>query len=239
MLQKATQLDRAALGQAEWDISGDCDSPYLQRFHGREERPDSRLYTSSIELLLWTRCRRCDKCFAQRQHLWRLRMKAETSASYRTWLATLTLNPDEQFRASAVAAQRAQRRGSILEALPEAERFKMRVAAVSPSLTKFLKRLRKKGLKFRYCFVSEAHKSGLPHFHGLIHEVRFDAPVRYSMLEHEWPLGFSQYRLVKSAESTAYLAKYLSKAMLARVRASSRYGLMAISNEASEVSRAE
>lgn len=228
MLTKATALDSVSIGQAEWDIAGDCDSPYGQIIHGREESSTARLVTRSISVILWTRCRRCDKCYKQRQNLWRLRMKTETSASFRTWLATLTLSPEQQFRHRMLAVQRAQRQGSDFDALPAEEQFRLRIRAVNPSLTKFFKRLRKKGLKYRYCFVCEAHKSGLPHYHGLIHEIRLDAPVRYAQLEHEWPLGFSQYRLVKSAESTAYLAKYLSKAMLARVRASQRYGRAAL-----------
>lgn len=75
----------------------------------------------------------------------------------------------------------------------------------------------------RYCLVAEAHKSGLPHFHVVIHHRV--VPVRHKTLKEAWRLGFSDFKLVEENQAVArYVSKYLAKALGSRVRASARYG---------------
>lgn len=69
----------------------------------------------------------------------------------------------------------------------------------------------------------EAHKSGDPHLHILVHEP--EGPVTKALLEKQWNLGFSHWRLVGADRKAAvYACKYLGKEALTRVRASFRYG---------------
>jgi hypothetical protein len=78
-----------------------------------------------------------------------------------------------------------------------------------------------------YLLVAEAHKSGLPHYHLLISEHEESRPVRARHLKSQWRLGFSDVKLVAQDDegrSAAYVAKYLAKSALARVRASVGYG---------------
>lgn len=95
-------------------------------------------------------------------------------------------------------------------------------------ITKYLKRVRKKsGAPLRYILVAEAHKSGLPHYHMLIHECDPSRQVRHKDLTAAWSWGFTRFKLVETSNTAWYVCKYLSKAQLARVRASVRYGLTA------------
>lgn len=129
----------------------------------------------------------------------------------------------------------------------EVAEFKARHEEISKEITRYLKRVRKESGSFRYLIVCEAHKSGMPHYHGLIHE--HGNRVRWDALHDQWTLGISEIVLVKdgdlykevywehgkrkwrwTAEPLAagqiarYCAKYLSKSVLARVRASQAYG---------------
>lgn len=178
----------------------------------------------SIEIT--TRCRTCSNCTKVRANLWRYRAKAEWQCAARTWLGTLTLRPDQQFHALASARRKVGSQGIDFDALSQAEQFGLRYNEISPELTKMLKRIREKTkAPLRYMCVVEAHKSGDPHLHILLHEVRADRPVRYSELASEWKLGFSKWKLVTDRNGAAYVSKYLTKSLLrARVRASQKYG---------------
>jgi hypothetical protein len=116
--------------------------------------------------------------------------------------------------------------GIDFERLPPAEQFSLRHTEISRELTKYLKRVRKEsGAKFRFLLVAEAHKSGLPHYHLLLHEHDQFRPVRKSVLEAQWKAyGFSKWRLIEDERAARYVCKYLSKDAIARVRASIRYG---------------
>lgn len=102
--------------------------------------------------------------------------------------------------------------------------YRYLVKYLGGEIDRFLKRVRKNGAPFRYLLVSEAHKDGFPHFHMLIHEAA--SPLTKRLLESNWRLGYSQFRLVNNAEprSAFYVCKYLAKSALTRVRASKRYG---------------
>lgn len=89
-----------------------------------------------------------------------------------------------------------------------------------------LKRLRKAHGKrggLRYLVVMEAHKSNLPHYHILLHEVFTDYPMRKALLRPAWRFGFSHWKLADE-KAAPYVAKYLAKSAQARIRASIDYG---------------
>lgn len=218
----------------EWDISGDCEKPHLTEMRSR---PDPRTQQGdlwkrggrtlvvpddghTIHCDLWTRCRKCPRCLDQRRKLWAARARQETKTSSRTWFGTLTLSPEEQ----ALALYRGQRYAKS-RGLEESDDILTRHRGVTPDLSRYLKRLRKEsGARFRYLLVCEAHKSGMPHYHMLVHEQSDLYPIREAVLSHQWKLGFCRWRLVKDATQAAYLTKYLSKSAQSRVRASQHYG---------------
>lgn len=185
---------------------------------------------------LTTKCRRCDNCLAERSSMWAHRAVAEVRAASRTWYGTLTLSPQwhERFAASA-RLYAARRLRTEFEALPFAEQFQLRHRMVSAEIQKMFKRLRKSGARFRYLLVVEPHTGkrtetgepgqnfGLPHYHLLVHEI--GAPISKRSLEAEWSFGFVQWRLRNDPDVAWYVAKYLSKTLAARVRASLGYGL--------------
>lgn len=81
----------------------------------------------------------------------------------------------------------------------------------------------------RVCIVAEVHKDGEPHYHALIHEPDGSFPVTSRTLCDQWTLGFAKAKLVDTSEASRsktawYVAKYLAKSCLARVRASIGYG---------------
>ena len=91
------------------DLSGDCESPVPRTLF---TRPVVSLIPG-IELLrkdyepgrdhvlykdLETRCRRCSTCLRARSRMWIARAQAEIKGAARTWFATLTFDPVEQFR---------------------------------------------------------------------------------------------------------------------------------------------
>lgn len=168
------------------------------------------------------RCRRCGECLKARAALWRGRARAEIGASSRTWFGTLTLTAQAQFRALSAARQAAARKGTDFDGLSQQDQFRARCMEVGREVTLYLKRLRKHGAKIRYCLVFEAHKSGAPHCHVLIHER--GVPVRHKLLSEQWRLGFTKFNLVKDNRAAAYITKYLTKAAIARIRASENYG---------------
>lgn len=220
---------REALSQVSWDISGRCEAPVLQSIEGR---PDTRKGETGmpVELVLEVKCRRCRSCLRTRAFEWRVRAQAEILASHRTWFGTITLRPEEHYLADLRASARLASRGVTLSELSASEQFAERHKSIADDLTKYFKRVRKEsGSKLRYCLVAEAHKSGLPHYHVLIHEVFEDRPVTKRQLQSNWQQGFTQFKLVDGIVAAAYVTKYLHKSAEARVRASLHYGKNALS----------
>lgn len=242
---------RVSPRQIDWDISGRCESPVTRditlkkvgeyrRAMGWQDQaawkrqsgvvrlirpPKSKTLPLGFTVSMTVRCRKCKRCRNMRRMLWAERAKAELLTSPRTWFGTLTLHPDEQFRLLTVARDKMNRQGLDYDKLPMADQFRLRVAAASPHITNYLKRVRKEcAAPLRYLWVSEAHQSGSPHFHALVHEVSPDSVVTHACLTGQWPHGFTKWKLVKSLESGLYLTKYLSKSTATRVRASVDYG---------------
>jgi hypothetical protein len=153
-------------------------------------------------------------------------MKAQTELrqSPRTWFGTLTFRPDQVYRAKCAVHLRLAARGTEWSQLKEGEPFRLMAEELGKEVTRFLKRARKRGASLRYCLVVEAHKTGVPHFHMLAHEVSETAPVRHKLLADCWTAGFSAWKLADE-RSAHYVTKYLTKSMSARIRASIGYGL--------------
>lgn len=200
-----------------------CERPFDMHMFGY---PDELLVSHGIEAnavatqRVYVRCRKCPACLKQRARMWTARAIAETRVSTRTWFGTLTLSPDRQTWAKYSALGVIERR--VGDATPD-EVFKQTVKVLNVELTLFLKRLRKVS-PFRYLLVTEAHKSGLPHFHMLVHE--FGPRLTKRDLEAKWRFGFSHWRLLDDGNPAAcgYACKYLSKSALTKVRASEAYG---------------
>lgn len=174
---------------------------------------------------LTVRCRKCGPCLKQRAKVWATRGQIELVASRRSWFGTLTLSPESRFiaRLKADAAVSNSARWSDLD---DTEQFKEIAKVIRREFQLFLKRVRKQsGARFRYLCTTEAHKDGFPHVHLLLHEVS-ETRVTKRLLEKQWQLGISHWRLVNNHDHKVpwYVAKYLTKSILAKPVASLRYG---------------
>jgi hypothetical protein len=183
-----------------------------------------------------TPCRKCEPCLRSRSQLWAARARDETSIATRTWFGTLTLAPAQALQLRfGTEVQKAQQ-GHTLGELSEDELFTAMSKGASAELTKWLKRIRKNsGAKIRYVLVCEKHKTGVPHWHVLIHE--YDGKVTKAKLEAAWRYGFSHFRLVEreNTKTAWYVCKYLGKSALARVRASQQYGTPKVATIAEQI----
>lgn len=231
-----------------WDVSGNCQSPVPVQLmsrptrrsrlagypQGQSIRAETERYsrpTVKGDTPLWldleTRCRKCANCLRMRSMMWTYRAKSEIADAARTWFGTLTLSPESHYYALLRAEAKCNAKGSKFAELSDDQQFDARHRAISPWLTLYLKRVRKESESpLRYLLVAERHKSGLPHYHALIHEVSKTQPVRHAVLSKQWPHGFSKFKLVTDddVKTAHYVCKYLSKEQSARVRASLRYG---------------
>lgn len=226
----ASGADRVGVTRVQWDVSSGCLDPVEIDIFGRplDIGPASRS-RHTWRIFLIAKCRKCPVCLRRRAWLWRERMVAETRAASRTWFCTLTLSPEMQMRAHHLAIRYCrQARCSDFESETPSQQYSLRHRIISKWLTLWLKRVRKNsGVKLRYIIVAEAHKSGLPHYHALVHQCHPDGPVKYRHLDSAYDLGFSKFNLVPKDDvrkNSAYVAKYLAKSSIARVRASIRYG---------------
>lgn len=150
---------------------------------------------------------------------------SEAKSAVRTWFLTLTFRPEFRLRARSSATVRLARSGVDFDALGQREQYEELVKEYTPETQRFIKRVRKNsGRTIRYLLVWEAHKTGEPHAHMLLHEV--DGSVTYRCIEDAWQAGFSQAKLIPASDprAVAYATKYINKSAQTRVRASSRYG---------------
>ena len=226
---------------AQVDKYGDCSDPVIlfiegrngDAAHGRDLGAKSRmgfgdkLHTTEY----WVRCRRCDACRKAHSRWWHYRARTEIEQSNRSWFGTLTLRPE----AHGIMARRAMKAAKLtveqFAGLSPDEQFAMRHKQIVRELQLWIKRVRAaaayeqkaKSIPLRYCLVAERHKSGLPHYHILIHERGERVPHR--ILRDQWRHGFVNFKVVKEPSRAAhYVAKYLSKCATARVQASQAYG---------------
>jgi len=224
---------RLSISALQWDISGKCHQPYWTEIVARPPPDDGRYFrfvgkAMTMRIDLGTPCRKCEACRKARSFLWRIRATEELQRAARTWFGTLTMDPESHYRMMASARYTAHTRGVRWADLTDDERFR-RVADTSlKEVTKYVKRIRKQsGVPLRTLCVTEKHKSGLPHFHMLVHEVELK-PVTHKILSTQWSFGFERWRLVDfdtdPKKSARYICKYLTKDAQTRIRASLHYG---------------
>lgn len=222
--------ERVSQMRFRWDVSAECACPKVVTVFGRPSSGKGKYIVVApgtkhpLEVELTTPCRQCSECLQRRSRIWAARAIAECEQSSRTWFGTLTLSPEAHFKALCAVRARSDERLSEFDQRPDSEKFHLVVNEIGKEITLFLKRVRKNSdARLRYCLVAEQHKSGLPHFHALIHERSL--PVRHAVLKEAWRLGFTNFKLVTNGKFAAYyVAKYLSKSSLTRVRASVNYG---------------
>lgn len=217
----------------EWDIAGSCQRPVTREHFARRDRGNVRELTwdpsqpAPLRLIMHAKCRKCADCLRLRRREWTVRALSETQAAQRSWFGTLTCNPEATFRMTVLVRRRLMRGGTEMERLSATERYRELCHEISQELTRYLKRVRKhSGAPLRYLAVFEAHKSGFPHLHVLLHETTL-ASVRKKVLDAHWiHMGFTHWRLVEAGgnpRAALYVAKYIAKDG-GRVRASIRYG---------------
>lgn len=199
--------------RARRPLDGSCTDPvHIEEVGGSYSRPIIDTFV---------RCRKCEACLKHRRSVWTARASFEIGAHERTWMVTLTMDPANQHRMRLLAARRLARNGDSLEGLPADRQFAEVWREFGVEVTKYFKRLRSAGAAFDYLQVVEAHKSGLPHVHVLLHE---RAACTYRLITGRWQLGFAHAKLVEGTDAARYVTKYLMKSALARVRASVAYG---------------
>lgn len=236
----AAGATRPNMSRVRWDISGPCQRPHVTEFYSRPAGDEGqrmihnrrqrivvkRFSMAPMTLELHTPCRKCGPCKAYRQRLWTARAYDETRLSARTWFGTLTISPEAWVHAISRCRAAEASQGVDFDALPETERHALLHAQFGAEVTKMLKRIR--GLvpaeHLRFLVVLELTQNGVIHYHLLLHERSSMFPVRHAQLKDQWPFGFSKWKLVDDARQASYVAKYLSKTLLARVRASEGYG---------------
>lgn len=217
------------------DYAGNCQQPVVVFRDGvslaKDASPRIMGGMNAIPVMteLQVPCRKCDNCLRRRAAHWRMRAVSEWQAAHRTWFGTLTLAPDKHVRV--LSACRSYCAKSLLpeardfDALASEDQFAMRHRMINREITLFVKRIRKNsGASLRLLCVAEEHKSGLPHYHMLVHEPNPQESISKAQLEAAWKWGFSSWRLVKDPRAAGYVCKYLSKSSKARVRASLDYG---------------
>lgn len=218
-------MDRGAVHVSpscvEWDISNGCERPC------EIVEPPPQGLRAAI-LVTKVRCGQCERCMRQRQREWSRRAFIETEKSARTWFVTLTLPTDIHMMYWKMAEKRAEQRALAWDTLSVEERVRFLDELIEPELQLFLKRVRKNSRgKLRFLQVTEPHAGGgdnhgFPHWHLLIHEgVSRETTKR--IIRDAWPWGFSTAKLADK-KAVLYVAKYASKRLCGRVRASQRYG---------------
>lgn len=155
---------------------------------------------------------------------WRRKAEAETFMSSRTWFGTFTFAPEHHSHAANRLRAKLRKSGVDFDALDGHQQFLERHGELSKEVTLWLKRIRELDkCSFRYLLVAEVHKSGLPHYHILLHETDFTRSISKRTLQGQWKHGYSSFKLADAA-SCGYVTKYLVKDASTRMRASVRYG---------------
>lgn len=210
----------------EWGIQGSCSSPVVFDYWSTAKGGDQyRCVTMCV------RCRQCSDCLSFRSWLWETRAEREVARSRATLFGTLTVGPEVHLRVWYSVLERAREEGVEPSKLTDRDVFALRCAELGKEITDFQKRVRKQvPYPLRFMWVAEPHKSGLPHFHCLVHvggvSPDFDQYLVYIAMKQQWTFGHSDFSGLDrdDVSSITYACKYLAKQSLARVRASLRYG---------------
>lgn len=227
-------MTRVSQSRFQWDVSGRCEAPVSVELEGRPASDwirrlkfvvVAKRQKHPLIVLMITPCRKCRNCLKARMKMWAARACHEVREAQRTWFATFTLRPEAHYVMQCRAVAIADARSIPTNELTETEMLKRQSTEVEKEMTLFFKRLRKElpQSQLRYLLVREKHKSGLPHWHALIHEVS-GPPIHYRTLQSHWQFGFAKFKLLEDERAAFYVAKYLGKSNEGRVRASIRYG---------------
>lgn len=180
------------------------------------------------------RCRQCPPCLRAAQRYWAAaaanQIRTAHSSGSRSWFGTCTFRREEQETLLIKAMEEFSKSSADWDALPSIERFAYLQNQALNEVQKFWKRLRKRGLSFKYIAAFEADQSGKPHMHCLLHESDPARPIRKRELDVCWSVGFTNWRLLKLSPSgqipygaIAYVTKSFAKQHNWRVCASSNY----------------
>ena len=180
------------------------------------------------------RCRKCKACRMKRRTEWAARMVTENLLAERTWFVTLTIAPDWRYAliCRAMAHPEWKHMSPAAQKLREWTEF-------GKEITAYLKRLRINAERraeangearpvLRYSLVGELHKPDKKgdqywHAHILIHERA--GRVSKREIQGAYTIGITEASLLRDpVKGGRYAAKYLSKSMDVRVRASLHYG---------------
>jgi len=210
-----------------------CDAPISIGYEGRTTVAGR---TKSMFVDMSVPCRKCAGCRRAKQREWTARAIAELRVAARTWFVTFTFAPHNQ----AAMLYRARVASKAWASLSESEQFHRVHLQGAREVTLFIKRLKKarndelrkakdrRRVKLRYMYVVEPHKSGLPHYHMLLHECWNGTPdwveVTKRQIQAQWVLGWSSCTLATKSRAY-YVCKYISKDAQCRVRASLKYGV--------------
>lgn len=219
------EFDRAARGKGPLNYSWEK-RPSKKVSNGKYISVGKAHGPGLLTVQMAVRCRKCGNCKKGRSRMWYSRAVAETLAAKRTWFGTITLDPHNHHLSLLGARQRARKTGVDWDSLDEDAQFSRVHREIGVHLQLWLKRVRKNSnAPLRFFLVCEKHKSGLPHYHCLVHETDELRPVTKRQLVAAWSLGrITKFKLVKDPKQAGYLCKYLAKSALGRVRASARYG---------------
>ena len=230
-------IERKSASTLWWNASGRCCDPFtLTSVYRPPEKGDVRRVLGAVDktysggdhpifLDVDLPCRKCVECLKAKAKLWASRAVTEIQAAHRTWFITLTLSSHEHFRVESECRMADDSNGQLFEQRSSADQFAKRCDVVGRDIQKWLKRLRKaRPRSLRYLVVAESHKTGLPHWHMLLHETDPAQPVTKREIQSQWTLGFSQAKLVETTGTAWYVCKYLTKHGATRVRSSQHYG---------------
>lgn len=224
-----------------------CDNPVTLTL--RALKKAEAMIKQTVEVSHLAPCRKCEKCRLFRALQWRDRALVEieraAKAGRRTWMVTLTFSPTHLAgvliaakaggRDAAIAGTEqvwSEEKGTVVDGATVSLKpdeppggWQDRVEPMAyREAQRYLKRLRKAGMKFRFLAVFErGEETGRPHFHLLLSEV--DRPVLKAQLEGHWPSNVHARLVAGRARGAAsYVVKYATKDLRARIRASIGYG---------------
>lgn len=224
--------------RVEWDLGAICSDPYSIEIAGRGDLLNYRSVVNPgfvMVAMSGLPCRRCPDCLRIKAARWAERAVIEHARSTRSWFCTFTLEPKVQHWVFMNEMARKTSKGWLdSDFNDEAKEFLLRCHGGLRLMTKFWKNVRKtrseeEPVLLKYLLVAERHVSGLPHYHALVHEQA--GHLTYRRMSTRWlKHGFFHAKLVgmddlSPEQSARYVTKYIGKDMLARVRASQRYGL--------------
>lgn len=230
----------------EWDVGAYCLQPINRSLHARgyqkgEMRKSKWAHKpGSLSVhLTGLPCRKCTRCLYVRASMWRDRIFDEIHRYERTWFVTLTLNPAWQQKVFMDEMKIRNSSGWLdTDFDQQGSEWALRSSGASKLVTNWLKRVRKpqkgeEAVGLRYVAVTERHKTGLPHLHLLMHEV--SGNLTYRRICDRWTHGFADASLVRDPKKAGwYVAKYVTKDSLTRMRSSQHYGKLP-NNRASEL----